>query len=224
MNRRTNAGLWAIGAITLKGMKGGPDVTVDLQAVAPMKTPWTATGGLPPSAFADPRNPPDRYVRLMDNGRDKVGVVLGYSLVDGASALGRPPRPRSDAYYFYYTGKMYPTNYTLKDIGAGTEIETWSYTQYFDRSREPDATAFFRHREGDDEIVYFDCHKTLAGKRLSVGRAFAGRRIEVLEKTPSVTLRTADTLPPDGDLVVDVADGYGTLVVKLVKKGSKGTR
>ena len=205
--------------VLLKGTRGGPDVTVDLQAVAPMTETWNVSSYLMPSDWTDPDDPPDRFIRLMDNGRDKVGVVLGYSRVAGASAVGRPLRPRPYAYFFYRTGKMYPHDYTLKDVKAGDEIETWSYTQYFDRTREPDATAFFQHREGDDEIVYFDCHKTLSGKKLDVGRRQSGRCIEVVEKTPSVTLRTADRVAADGTVTVDVAGGYGTLVLKL--KGAK---
>ena len=40
-----------------------------------------------------------------------------------------------------------------------------------------------------------------------------GKKLSVIEQTPSVKLHTADTIPADG-LLLDVADGYGYIVLK----------
>ena len=68
----------------------------------------------------------------------------------------------------------------------------------FDPEREPDATAFYHHHDGDSHLVYLDFHKPLKNKNISLPKELCGKKISIIEKTPSVTLHTANTVPANG--------------------------
>ena len=201
--------------VTLKGKDGTPDVRCDFTSVEKMSyPPWCVNTHLTREDSTDPANPPDRFIRCLSRGDRRLGVALGYSLLNGVSALGNGWPNRETIYHFWDTGKMYPYVMNLHHVPAGTTYEHRAYTQFFDPRQEPDATAFYCHREGDALVVYMDFHRTVKDKRVVLPAETAGRGFEVLEKTPSVTLRV-DTVDTDGSVVLDVANGYGTLVLKI---------
>lgn len=200
---------------TLKGNSGAADVAVDMTKGVRLPWPcWNVTDFIRKEDCTDPENMPDRFIRIGGEKNRRIGVALGYSLVDGVTALERKGEGRPYAYFFWKTGKMYPHCYDLSNVKAGTEIRHNAYRQYFDAEREPDATSFYHHREGAADYVYLDFHKTLKGKRIKLPPEYVGRPLRVLEKTSSVILRTQGTIPQNG-LDLDVADGYGTLVVEI---------
>ena len=201
--------------MTLTGWNGNPDVEVDLSAGVVMPSPpWKVSYHVPKSDCLDPEYMPDRFIRIGGRPDRRVGVVLGYSPLHGVSAIENRCAERKLAYFFWHTGKMYPYIYNLTDVKAGRTIAHSGYTQYFDPMREPDATSFYHHRDGDAHLVYLDFHRSLSGKTIRLPPEFAGKKISVVERTPSVTLRSGDVVPADG-LVLDVADGRGSLVLKL---------
>ena len=207
--------------VTLRGMDGGVDVACDLTAGAKMGyPPWKVNFNLMRKDATDPANPPDRFVRRLSRKGRQLGVALGYSLTDGVTALGRGWPKRDRLYHFWYTGKMYPYVMSLKNVKAGDSYRHCAYTQFFDPRVEPDATDFYCHREGEALVVYLDVHKTLAAKHLALPPEAAGRAFTVLEKTPSVTLH-GDRVAADGSIVLDVADGYGTLVLSIPEQAGE---
>ena len=202
----------------LPGYRGAPDVAVDMTAIERMPCPpWNVYHVVGREDCVDPENMPDRFIRIAGDasGRRQIGVALGYSLLQGITALENRSADRPRAYFFWPSGKMYPYSFHLKDVAPGRTVVHHGYTQYFDPQQEPDATAFYHHRDGNAHVVYMDFHKTLAGKRVHLPKELAGKRISVLQRSPSVTLHTVGTVPPDGGLVLDVADGYGELVLRL---------
>lgn len=203
---------------TLRGFQGNPEVAVDMTAVERMPCPpWKVNYSVGRADCVDPENMPDRFIRIASDasGRRQVGVALGYSLLQGVTALENRSAERPFAYFFYPSGKMYPYSFLLENVPAGRTIVHHGYTQYFDPQQEPDATAFYHHRDGEAHVVYVDFHKTLAGEVVRLPRELVGKRISVLQRSPSVTLRTTDTVPPDGGIALDVADGYGELVLRI---------
>ena len=206
---------------TLRGRNGAPDVATDFTAVEKLPCPaWNVNYTASRADCVDPENMPDRFIRIAGDGvKRQIGVSLGYSLLQGITALENRSAERPNLYLFWYTGKTYPYSFSLKDVPAGRTVVHHAYTQYFDPRAEPDATAFYYHRDGDSHVVYMDFHKTLSGKTVRLPPEFAGMRISVLQRSPSVTLRTADAVPPDGGIVLDVADGYGELVLRLDAAG-----
>ncbi|NTU42960.1 MAG: hypothetical protein HGA78_07890, partial [Nitrospirales bacterium] len=88
------------------------------------------------------------------------------------------------------------------------------YRQYFDPKREPDATAFYCHKQEGSQLVYLDFHKPLQNKMIKLPAGLAGKTISILEKTPSLALHTNKTVPTGG-IRLSVDGGYGYLVLKL---------
>ena len=163
----------------------------------------------------NPKDLPDRFIRLCGSeGKREVGVALGYSLIHGHSAKINRGKDRNEIYYYYYTKKMYPHIYTLKNIRPGQKIETVVYKQYLNPQIEPDATDFYYHKEFDSDVIYLDFHKQLTGKRIKLPASMTGKKLTVVEQTPTVKLHTAGTVPADG-LLLDVAGEYGYIVLKV---------
>lgn len=167
-----------------------------------------------PAHAADPACPPDRFIRVTGAKSPEYGIALGYSMLLGQTALENKGALRDIYYYHWHTRKMYPYAYVLKNNKQGILVDTVSYKQYFSPSDDPDATAFYYHRQGDSTVVYFETHKKLSGKKLALPPEFAGRKFSVIEKTPSVVM-TAEKLIPASGLSFDVTDSYGHLVLKI---------
>ena len=200
---------------TLKGAGSAPGITLDLSAGEVMpKVPWKLHDYIRKADCTDPEDMPDRFIRIGIPEKRRFGVAIGYSPLYGISAKSNRSAEREIAYFFYPTGKMYPNIFNLKNVQAGRRIEHCGYTQFFDPDREPDATAFYHHRDGDSHLVYLDFHKTLKRKNISLPKELCGKKISIIEKTPSVALHTGDTVPENG-LSLDVAGGHGSLVLRL---------
>ena len=203
---------------TLKGAGKGPGITLDLTAGVVMpKVPWNVHGYIKKADCTDPEDMPDRFIRIGIPKNKRFGIAIGYSPLYGISAKENRCAEREIAYFFYPTGKMYPHIFNLKNIKAGRTIEHCGYTQFFDPEREPDATAFYHHHDGDSHLVYLDFHKPLKNKNISLPKELCGKKISIIEKTPSVTLHTANTVPANG-ICLDVAGGQGSLVLRLADR------
>ena len=162
----------------------------------------------------NPEDVPDRFIRVVGNDEPDLGIALGYSLINGSTAKVHKGADRDPFYFFWCTKKMYPYAYTIQDVQPGTTKETVCYKQYFNPKLEPDATSFFWHREGKSWLVYLDFHKELKNKRIRLPQNFVGRKITVVEKTPSLALHTENTVPAEG-IRLDVTGKHGYLVLKL---------
>jgi len=92
--------------------------------------------------------------------------------------------------------------------------EILAYRQYFDPQREPDATSFYFHKQKDSDVIYLDFHKPLSKKKIALPDYMAGKKISILEKTPSVVLHTGSTVPKGG-ISLSVSSDYGYVVLKL---------
>jgi hypothetical protein len=162
----------------------------------------------------DPEDVPDRFIRVTGNGKPELGIALGYSLISGNTAKANKGAGRDQFYFFWHTKKMYPFAYSLNESLPGQTFETICYRQYFNPQLEPDATSFYWHREGNSWLVYLDFHKELKDKLIRLPKHLAGKKIAVVEKTPSLTLHTEKTVPEEG-IRLDVAGKHGYLVLKL---------
>ena len=93
-------------------------------------------------------------------------------------------------------------------------METIAYKQYFNPRLEPDATSLYWHREGDSMLVYMDFHKELKNKLIRLPKKFTGKKISIVEKTPSLVLHSQSVVPAEG-ILLDVNGKHGYLVLKL---------
>ena len=170
----------------------------------------------------DPGNLPERFIQMLgheENGRvvHDVGYALGYSLVTGitvpearAANCGRP-------LFLYTSAKSYPAAVDAKmgnPIPAGTEFHCRAYRCYFHPSAQPNATFAYWYRDGEDVVLCADYDRSVERDVPALPAECVGRAVEVVDKTPSVTLLTGDTVP-DGGVAVSVNGEYGSVVLRV---------
>lgn len=171
---------------------------------------------------ADPGNLPERFIQLLGRKEGErtvaeVGFALGYSLVQGLTVPAQRAARANQALMLYTSSKTYPTALDAKvgqPVKAGTTFSCVAYRQYFWPGVQPQATCCYWHREGDETVVYADYHHAVDRDVLRLPAELTGRTVRVVEKTPSVTLHTAQTVPAAG-LALSVAGDYGSLVVAI---------
>jgi len=171
--------------------------------------------------ISDPENPPDRFIQFL--GRKKgddivreVGFALGYSLLHGISVPSVRIRNTGNFLWLYTTSKTYPLTGDQKMgiIPAGTELSCLGYRHYFDPRAGGNATCLYWNKQEKDTVVYIDYHKSVDKDVIKLPAEFTGKKLEVVEKTSSVTLHTAGIVPAKG-VTVTVTGGYGYIVLKL---------
>ena len=189
-------------------------VCYDFAAIYKMPDIWKIDYHFTKSDCINPDDPPDRFIRIVGNERREYGIALGCSLFAGTTAKENKAVDRPCPYFLWPTKKMYPLFAHIPKPGPGASKELILYRQYFDPNREPDATAFYYHKQEHTPVVYLDFHKPLQNKTIKLPGEFAGKSISVLEKTPSLTLHTSQTVPSSG-IRLSVDGSYGYLVLKL---------
>ncbi|MEN6644620.1 MAG: hypothetical protein ABFE08_19460 [Armatimonadia bacterium] len=171
---------------------------------------------------SDPGNLPDRFVQLLGHREGEqtvhdVGYALGYSLVQGMTVPAQRAANAGKALMLYTSAKSYPTAVDAKmgqTIKAGTSFECVGYRQYFWPGAYPQTTCCYWHQEGNETLLYVDYHRAVERDVLRLPGEFTGRKLRVVEKTPSVTVHTGDVVPAEG-LVLSVAGSYGSVVVGI---------
>ena len=200
--------------MTLTGRKGYDSLECDISKIYKMPKEMQVSKTISKKDCLNPEDMPDRFIRLCGSEEKReIGVALGYSLIHGHSAKINRGKDRDNVYFYWHTKKVYPYIYTLKNTRPGQKIETVVYKQYLNPQIEPDATDFYYHKEFDADVIYLDFHKTLTGKRIKLPASMTGKKLTVIEQTPSVKLHTTGTVPADG-LLLDVAGEYGYIVLK----------
>ena len=197
----------------LDGYQNHAPLECDFARIYKMPDSMPVNYFLKKSDCLNPEDMPDRFIRLCGDKKREIGIALGYSLIHGHSAKSNRGKSRKYGYYFWYTKKIYPQIYTLTGVRPGRKIETVSYKQYLNPQIEPDATAFYHHREYDADIIYLDFHRSLSRKKIRLPEAMTGKKLSVIEQTSSVTLHTKERIPSDG-ISLDVKGGYGYIVLK----------
>ena len=169
----------------------------------------------------DPMNLPERFVQFLgaeENGQTRrdVGFALGYSLIQGITRPEVRATQAQSAGIIHTSLKSYPIAIDSKMglITAGMEFYCVGYRNYFSPQRYPDATSVYWHPEGKDIILYADYHQKLAHTVIKLPPEFSGLKISVVEKTPSVTLLTDQTVPSTG-IELSTSQNYGYVVLRL---------
>ena len=185
----------------------------DFSQVATLPKTMNVSYTMTKKDVVDPANLPDRVIAMTGNGKREYGVAVGTSLFAGHTALENKGKDRASIYYFYTSKKMYPYSYALFNNKPGLTLRSVSYKQYFNPAQDPELTAFYYHQQENSKVVYIDCHKSLKNKKILLPESLRDRKITILEKTPSVTLRSSSKRTA-AELVFDVAE-QGSLVLKL---------
>ena len=133
-----------------------------------------------------------------------------------AIAANSEPANASEAGWLNTNIKTYPTAMDSKMgvISAGMEFNCVGSRDYFSPRDDPDASCVYWHPEGDDILVYADYHQKLDSTLVKLPPEFTGRKIAIVEQTPSINLQTKDIVPSAG-IALSVAENYGYIVLKL---------
>ena len=190
------------------------ELLIDLTAGFPLPRKLDTSYYIPVTDALDPKDLPDRFIRVTGKDKYQYGIALGYSLFMGCTAKDYAPGQRNIIYHIYRSHKMYPYASTPVHIKPGQKIETVTYRQYFNPQLEPDTTSFYCHYQGNSLMVYLDFHKVLKNKTIKLPSAATGKKITVVEKTPAVTLHTQKSVPSQGITLSNTAK-HGYLVLKL---------
>ena len=187
----------------------------DFAAIYRMPKPMSVNYNISRSDCLNPEDLPDRFIRVVGNGRRELGIAIGYSLFEGCTAKESRGADRPIVYHLWGTKKMYPYCYRWENARKGESRRVLAYRQYFDPQREPEATAFYYHRQMASDVVYLDFHTSLENKAINLPQEYAGKKVAVLEQTPSVELHLGETIPANATIALSVRDGYGYVVLKL---------
>jgi hypothetical protein len=169
--------------------------------------------------IADPANLPDRFIQFLgknDAGSSahKVGYALGYSLVEGMTKPEERIKNTKTALYLYVSNKTYPYAVEGGFVPAGKVFHCLAYRQYFDPSAYKNTTSVYWHKEGDSYLLYIDYHKLVDNDIIKLPDYLSGRKISIVEKTPSLKLLTEKIVPSEG-ISLSVDGTYGYAVLKL---------
>ncbi|MEI6423565.1 MAG: hypothetical protein WCP55_15205, partial [Lentisphaerota bacterium] len=170
----------------------------------------------------DANNLPDRFIQFLvkkENGKPvrKIGFTIGYSLIEGLSKPELRAKTVNKPLMIFSSSKTYP--YALDEkigvVQAGTEFHCLVYRQYFNPAAFKNATNVYWHKEGDSCLLYADYHKAVDNDVIKLPDYMSGKKITVVEKTPSVILLTEDKIPADGLRLSVGKEAYGYIVLKL---------
>ncbi len=199
-------------------------IAYDFQAIQDysQKLPQSLHFGAAYGNLADTNDPPGRFIQLLGARAGggtirKFGYALGYSPVNGLTRRGERARHAETAINLYTTSKSYPHAVDRQFglvVPAGTEFDCTAYRQYFDPAAFPGATCVYWHPDGGAIMLYIDYHRAAERDVLRLPDSLTGKRLEIIEKTPSLTLHTGGTVPADG-LAVSVSEAGGSLAVRL---------
>ena len=169
-----------------------------------------------------PENLPERFFQFLgrkdgDKTVREVGYGLGYSLINGMTKPAIRAGGAGSSLMLYSSAKTYPTaidSKAARTIPAGTKFDCIAYRQYFHPAAQPNATCFLWHKEGTDTVVYADYHKAVDRDVLKLPAELVGKKITIVEKTPSLTLHTHESVPENG-MIVSVSNDYGYMVIRV---------
>ncbi len=168
---------------------------------------------------SDSKNPPDRFIQFLGEKKNgaterKIGYVIGYSLIQGITRPETRAANCEASLFLYVSNKTYPHAVDGGTVPAGKEFHCLAYRQYFDASAYKNATSVYWHKESDSYLLYVDYHKSVENDMIKLPDYLSGKKISIVEKTPSVKLLT-DTIVPSKGLSLSVDGAYGYAVLKL---------
>ena len=169
--------------------------------------------------ISDPGNPPDRFTQFLGEEKEgaptrKIAYVIGYSLIEGITRPEKRALNCETSLYLYVSNKTYPHAIDGGTVEKGKEFHCMAYRQYFNPSAYLNATSVYWHKEGDSYLLYIDYHKSMDKEIIKLPDFLSGRKLSIVEKTPSVKLLSEETVPAEG-ISLSVSDNYGYIVLRL---------
>ncbi len=164
----------------------------------------------------DSSNPPHRFIQMIgEDGKRRIGFAMGF---DSTVGLGKPEelsKNTSLPAYIYKTGKVYPQiiDHMAGLQKTGTVLEMAGYRKYLNLTEYVNPTCVYFYRNGNSLMLYVDYHKSVNNDAIKLPAEFTGKKITVIEKTPSLKLLSGDTIA-NGGINVSVEGSHGYIVLK----------
>ncbi|MDP9990870.1 hypothetical protein J2W28_002040 [Variovorax boronicumulans] len=165
--------------------------------------------------WADPDNPPDRMSQIvMQGGVPQFGAMVGLSPV---RSVGLPSKRKdlvTEACFLSSAKKQYPKAIMGGVRPKGSYFEVVTFRAYWSGAANPDATAFCWYRDGKAVMVVADFHKVVSLSRLPLPQQLVGLDVELVDKTPSMTLH-GDGVVTSSGILVSCSGPSGYVVLRL---------
>ena len=170
----------------------------------------------------DPANLPDRFIHFLgikegDKTVREVGFAMGYSLIHGMTVPSVRTGNVKSAITLYTSSKSFPVAVDSKMgtvIPKDTDFYCVAYRHYFNPRLAGNATSLYWQKQEDDTVVYLDYHKSVDKDTVKLPGELTVKKLEVVEKSPSLVLHTLEKIPAEG-ISVSVTGNYGYLVLKV---------
>ncbi len=169
----------------------------------------------------DPDNPPNRFIQFLgqkENGKTvrKVGYMFGIVNDYGLGRSAERVKNVNEMLFIFRSYKTYPKVIGMKagKLKPEVSLNSRGFRQYFDPQAFKKPTSVNWHREGDKIRVYIDYHQAVAKDIIKLPAAFTGKKIAVIEKSPSIELKTKGPVPAQG-IEVSVSGNQAYLVLQL---------
>jgi len=173
--------------------------------------------------WADADNLPDRAAMIVkDNGgKAQVGYVAGYSPLSGIGVASVRKTMVGNALNLYNSRKNYlhgidsgGSAFPGGRIAAGTVIDAVAYRSIYNPLTLPQATVFTWFQDGTDVVVLLDFHQPVTRLPIPLPAGFAGKTVNVVDKSPSFSLIDGANVLAER-LSVTVTGEYGYAVLKI---------
>ncbi|MHC4872959.1 MAG: hypothetical protein ACYTFY_14040 [Planctomycetota bacterium] len=165
---------------------------------------------------ADKNNLPERFIQLAGSKEKprQVGFAIGYSLFEGITRPEIRAKTTLKPGTIYKSRKIYPAAFDTRMtvLPEDKELYCIAYRQYFNPALNKDASALYMHKQEDSLVVYADYHKSVTDNKISLPSEYTGKKISVLEKSPSLTT-AGDTVSEEGISVTVKDKGYVVLKI-----------
>lgn len=198
------------------------NVDYDFDGIQNMSQPLAGPLSFSTELFnlSDPNDLPDRFIQILGQGDKKIGFVIGYSLLNGMTIKSKRAENVSLPLSIHPSRHIYPVAISRKvgRIHAGEKLNCVSYRQYFLPEETAGATCIYGHQEKDAYVLYAEFHKDGDRIFLPFPANFTGKKFEIVEKSPSVTVLSRGVIERDG-VSVSVKGGRGSIVLKVASGG-----
>ncbi len=168
-----------------------------------------------PANIPNPDKPIFRVIEVEQTttGVKKQGFVHGYSLEQGITV---DANRKSLAELWEIRGnsaKSYPSGIRKYSLTTSSLLQAKVYRSIFNSELNPDFTAVYFYKEGENFFVFIDAHKNLSKKAVKLHPDLIGKKCEVFRTGGNMQLLT-DYVSDAAELYVNCT-AYGYLILKL---------
>jgi hypothetical protein len=168
----------------------------------------------------DPTNPPNRFIQFLGQDKKVRKVAYAFGIINDFGIGKSEERVKNvdEMLFIYRSYKTYPKVLDQKAgvLKAGVNLRSRGYKNYFNPQRYKKPSSVYWHKQDKAIRLYIDYHQAVDKDVIKLPESFIGRKITVIEKSPSIKLLTTGKVPKQG-ITVSVTGKQAYLVLDLIK-------